>query len=510
MQFDQDGARTIVRELRKVYRSNAALAGKLGVSENTASKWQRHDGQEQIEAGNVHRIVSLAASEGIPVEQFASVRPLWNWDASYAQNVDYVPDPPPKASQPMFSHDHRILGREIASPFGVSASILTCTPPRIGWFANSGCDILTFKTVRSRQYESLRPPNVFFLAENTPVFEPNGSLPDFVIAGPSSDGYQSSTGAINRFNMPSPAPEVWSAWFKQAQSLLQPNQLLILSVYGSAYDSSDPEALIQDFGRVVELGVSAGAEAIELNLSCPNCAGREGEIFHDLELCIRICTHVRNVAPHTQLIAKLGYLDRDELVEFVRATAPYLNGYAAINTIAVESRSFEQGRLVPTWHVPDLKAGLSGSRLLRLGLQATRTIRKVLDENGYEDHAIIGIGGVSGPGDVDAYLGSGASAVQATTKFFSDPLFGFRVRRHLDKARGIAGLSHDAQAELGHRNLLRAAARLRTKGVDVRDQTIDRELRRWLSEHEVAAGMGVMRKGTYSVEHFERVLMGYR
>jgi dihydroorotate dehydrogenase len=70
--------------------------------------------------------------------------------------------------------------------------------------------------------------------------------------------------------------------------------------------------------------------------------------------------------------------------------------------------------------------GVSGPPLLRRGLDVVARLRAGLGP----DKTVIGVGGVSAPADVAAYLEAGATAVQAYTAFiYEGPLWPSRVQR---------------------------------------------------------------------------------
>src|SRR5262249_23685680 len=153
-------------------------------------------------------------------------------------------------------------------------------------------------------------------------------------------------------------------------SSLEENQILILSVTGTA-SRGDPEGvLIRDFLEVVKMAVDAQAGFIELNLSCPNCSSPEGRVFEEIDLSRRICEAASGVSGDIPLIAKIGYMPKVPLEQLTVAIAPFVKGIAAINSVPV--RTFRQGledREPAFGGNVDLRVGLSGRSILPLGLQ---------------------------------------------------------------------------------------------------------------------------------------------
>lgn len=423
--------REVLVALRDHYGSMSRLANRVEYSSRAVREWFKKSEAELQALPNRTKeaLVGHAVKVGLPVEIYAEVQPLWDPQLSFEENAERPPALPPRSADQPTVLGTSVLGHAVRSPFGASASVLTADSARIQFLAAAGNSVLTFKTIRTSRYASHPWPNIYSCEPAAPELSPGEEPPTFLV-GTERSGHSPTFGLLNRFGMPSPPPEVWQSDFRHALTTLDSDQLLLLSVVGTAGPKNSAEMLVKDFASVVTLAIDAGASVIELNLSCPNCVGREGVVYADTGLAKRICKAARTRVTSHKLVAKIGYLPDERLQELVLATAPYLDGYTAINTVPVEG--FVRGiELEPAFKHPGLKAGLSGKPILRLGLHAVGQLAEIREHEHLTQLSIIGVGGVSSVSDVQSYLDAGADAVQATTVFFTDPLFGRRVERYL-------------------------------------------------------------------------------
>jgi dihydroorotate dehydrogenase (NAD+) catalytic subunit len=416
----------LLGQMRVKAGSVRRLATAIDVTEKTANTWLKQGGELRVHADQRDRILAAAAKLGVAPEIHATDVSLWDLRTSYAQNLTHaVPVPP--LLPPERPYPTTFLGQQLNSPFGASASVVTCTSGRVRFLGHTCNDVITYKTVRSREYRGHNTPNIFCVDRGAESLDPDRPIPPLKVLAP--EDCADSQGFVNRYGMPSPPPERWQVDFASAKSTLLPGQMLMLSVVGTAEGGAGADDLVSDFLRVARMAAEAGADMVELNASCPNCPGKEGMLFHDVALVERVCQTVRSGTPLKKLVLKIGYLKDRELASLVHATAPYVDAYAAINTLPVDARrpselgdEFAFGRKT--------KAGLSGALIARFGLKLTKQLRDIREREGLS-FGIIGIGGITSPSDVLEYLHAGADVVQAASIFFRDPFFGTKVRRHL-------------------------------------------------------------------------------
>jgi len=422
----------LLQEMKKRAGKVARLAEAINVEDRVLRSWlgRSEDQLTRLHSSSVEQIVRGAKSLGIEPELFSVAPSLWDVSKSYEDNVQSDPGLPPVPAHPARNHRIPFLGREIASPFGASSSILTSTSLRVKFLAKSGADVIVYKTVRSTKLKPHPSPNLFDCSDRTSEIDPEQRRPLQVLVGDEPHIYQAIYGKINRYGTPSPFPEVWKADFAAANSELSQGQLLILSVVGTAEVGASEEALVADFVRVSEFGIEAGAEVLELNFSCPNRSGPEAGLFRNRRLAAKICREMAKL--RVKLLIKIGYMRGKELREFFGETASFVDGYSAINTIPVVAMRDGQVVPEPAWGKAGLEAGLSGKPILRCGLHCVQELAQIRSQERASKIAILGVGGVTTPMDVITYLKSGADVVQATTAFFIDPLFALRVRHVLD------------------------------------------------------------------------------
>ena len=420
----------LLSEIERLVGSKRRLADRLHVSSRILSDWQH--GKIHMRPENRERIITVARELDIDPSAFdAGSLKLWDPHVSHERNLETGPTIPADLNGFSFgSHPHEFLGKLINAPFGAPASVLTCTPDRVAALFKTGCDVVTYKTVRNEGWPALGYPNIFYVSPGHAELDVSRRRTrEIDIRVNDATARFASLSMVNRFGVPSPAPEVWKAEFKRATAEAQSGQLLILSVLGSTSDDPKPRDLINAFVDVVRDGVDAGAEVIELNTSCPNRRGKGGSLYHDAHLVRDIAKRIRDeVSREVKLLIKIGYLDNDELRALIEETAEYVQGFSAINALAVKASRPVQGASDPPF-----KAGLSGKLILSLGLNTVQRLAKLREQHALKDLVIVGIGGVTEAEDVMRYLDSGADLVQAATIFFSDPYFAGKVRGLMDR-----------------------------------------------------------------------------
>lgn len=319
-----------------------------------------------------------------------------------------------------------LLGHKVRYPLGVAASPLTADSRWIKYFADQGFNIITYKTVRSSKTKAHPHPNWIFLENlQEPLSLQTGAE---IVAQGSRRSYPddlSRYSMANSFGIPSQEPEQWQRDIAETLAGLDEGQLLIVSVVGSA----EGHDLVSDFVEVARLAERAGAEAIELNLSCPNTLSDSGtemrpplsESADDAALVVRAVR--RALRPESKLIAKLGYMAAPRLEAVVTRIAEDVDGISGINTLPRRVRTAEG---VPAFRgtVADAHnrevAGVSGIALRDFAIDFVRNLAALRAEKGWE-FDIIGMGGVMDGHDVRAMMAAGADAVQSATAAANNP-----------------------------------------------------------------------------------------
>jgi dihydroorotate dehydrogenase len=365
--------------------------------------------------------------------------PFYDPNLTYQENYDLgpfgpfagEPSPEDKAALDLPESEWvTIGGLRLRRPIGIPAGPLlnsNFTDAAFRW----GYDLCHYKTVRSRFWPAHPAPNVLYVNSPRPI-PPEELGREPLTARTFSDGEPVDLPTLsitNSFGMPAQQPHIWQADMERAVQNAGPGQALVASVYGTP--DADPQAYVADFARAAAMCAETGAHALEVNLSCPN-VGKEGILCHDAEAAGLVCRTVREATgPAIPLFAKLGGFPPGDagdqtLRRVVAATAPYLQGYGAVNAVPVPVLSEGgdealQGRAL---------AGICGAALKGMGLSIVSRLATLRRTNGY-DYAIIGVGGWASAEDFEAYIHAGADAVQGAT----GPMWNYRLALEVAAAR---------------------------------------------------------------------------
>ncbi len=325
------------------------------------------------------------------------------------------------------SHPRPLLGREVGFPIGVPASVLTANAKWVEYFAHHGFNVLTFKTVRSREWAPNEFPNWVFLEDLAQPLPVDINPCDIVAHGDNGTYLRKlrEFSTANSFGVPSYKPAEWMAQVRASVELLREDQILIVSVMGSSTPEDPPGELCADFVKVALMALEAQAPAIELNLSCPNTLSDTDESGVKPPLCesvqdtIKVVRAVSDaIGGRVPLVAKLGYQPLPQLRLLVSELAPYVQAFSGINTLQVRvatpsgARTFGDRQL----------AGISGIAIRHLAVDFVRSLKTIRDEGDFK-YDIIAMGGVMEPADVYALLAVGADAVQMATAASVNPNF---------------------------------------------------------------------------------------
>ncbi len=290
-----------------------------------------------------------------------------------------------------------------------------------------GYDLAHYKTVRSRPWPAHPAPNVLYVDAPNPI-PPDQLGRTTLTARPFShdEPVEPSTLSItNSFGMPAQPPHIWQADMERAARGAREGQALVASVYGTPDPEGNPSAYIADFALTAAMCAETGAHAIEVNLSCPNLGGH-GLLCHDAEAAGLVCKAVREATGASMpLFAKLGSFATDKTGEatlgaVIAATAPYLQGYGAVNAVPVPIATAGGEPALPGQS--RAVAGVCGAALKATGLDSVLRLSHLRTTHGY-DFAIIGVGGFATPADFAAYREAGADAVQGAT----GPMWNYRL-----------------------------------------------------------------------------------
>lgn len=355
--------------------------------------------------------------------------PAYDIDRSYEENYQegpWVSGLPPV--MPCVVPSQSFLGYTVNSCVGIPAGPLL----NARWilaYARMGFDLLVYKTVRTQACLSHPPPNCVFLDVARPLETTELDRPLRVAAqAPQSIEQVSIT---NSFGMPSRDPALWQADVALAKAGLTAGKMLIVSVVGTSGKENCVDALVEDYSRVAEMAVDAGAHAVELNLSCPNVITKEGGVFCDPGLSSVISKAARKVVGSVPLIIKIGYIDSPlRLEQVVVANAPYVHAISSINTLSFEVLSQTGAQALPG----RTQSGVCGAAIRTVAMKQTRQIVALVQKHKY-DCAVVGVGGVMTPRHILEYFDTGADAVMSATGAMWDPLLCHKYKESRLSAR---------------------------------------------------------------------------
>jgi dihydroorotate dehydrogenase len=224
--------------------------------------------------------------------------------------------------------------------------------------------------------------------------------------------------------MPSKDPEVWQEDVRIAKSCIQKGQVLIVSVVGTPRTGED---LAEDYARGALMAKDAGADMVEINLSCPNVTTGEGSLYSDPEASSRVAKIVHRALRGTPLILKMGYLaDPATLEKVILANAPYAEAISSINTLSFKVVTPDGNQALPG--PGRLQSGVCGDGIRSCGLQQSARIAGIRSRH-HLDLSLIGVGGIMTVDDILAYENAGMDGTMSATGAMWDPFLALKYYR---------------------------------------------------------------------------------
>jgi dihydroorotate dehydrogenase (NAD+) catalytic subunit len=241
---------------------------------------------------------------------------------------------------------------------------------------------------------------------------------------------QTSCGLINAMGLPNPGIDEFVKEIREAKNAL--NVPLIVSVYGFA---------AEEYAKVAKKAVEAGADAIELNVSCPHVKETGCEIGQNPKILAEVVEKVKAVV-HKPVFVKLSPNVTSVAETAEVAVEAGADAITAINTVKAMAIDTETAMPILSNKI----GGLSGSAMKPI---AVRCVYEIYEQ---VEVPIIGCGGVTNWRDAVEFLLAGATAVQIGTAVATKGPSVFKaVARGIDaylKRKGfrsvdeIVGLSH--------------------------------------------------------------------
>lgn len=240
---------------------------------------------------------------------------------------------------------------------------------------------------------------------------------------------QSRSGLINAMGLPNPGIETYVEEINFSKTILAVP--LIVSVFGYT---------LEEYAAVSKRAVDAGADAVELNVSCPHVKQTGAEIGQNPKLLSEIVENVK-AKINKPVIVKLSPNVTDITILAKAAMEAGADALTVINTLKAIAIDIET--LQPI--LSNVKGGLSGEAIKPVALRCVYDIAEQYKV------PIIGCGGVSNWHDAVEFFLAGASAVQIGTAVADDvEVFGavtkgvesYLRRKHYANVKEIVGLAH--------------------------------------------------------------------
>jgi len=255
--------------------------------------------------------------------------------------------------------------------------------------------------------------------------------PEPRVGYPNPTVFQAEAGLINAMGLPNPGIDSYVEEIGYAKEVFRVP--LIVSVFGYTAD---------EYARVAKRAVEAGADAVELNLSCPHVAHTGSEIGQNINLLSEVVEKVK-ASVSRPIVVKLSPNVADIGSEARAAVKAGADALTAVNTVKALAIDAETMRPV----LSNIRGGLSGPAIKPIALRCVYDIREELP-----DVPIIGCGGISDWRDAVEFLLAGASAIQVGTAVtmddtgvFGDIAKGIEVylrKKHYGSVREIVNLAH--------------------------------------------------------------------
>ena len=296
----------------------------------------------------------------------------------------------------------RVAGLELRNPTALASGILGYSAQSLQSIAEAGAGAVVTKSV--------------------------GLTPRVGYANPTV--VQAKCGLINAMGLPNPGIAEYAREIRHAKTVL--TVPLIVSVYGFS---------AEEYAATAQKAAEAGADAVELNVSCPHVKETGSEIGQNPALLAKVIGKVK-AAVRKPVIVKLSPNVTD-IVEVAQAAAEAgADALTAINTVRAIAINVETAQPI----LSNKRGGLSGPAVKPIALRCVYDIYEKVKT------PIIGCGGITDWRDAVEFLLAGASAIQIGTAIaLQDPavfktinrgISAYLKKKKLGSVKEIVGLSH--------------------------------------------------------------------
>jgi len=237
-------------------------------------------------------------------------------------------------------------------------------------------------------------------------------------------------GMLNAMGLPNPGIKEFAEEIKEAKKIGVP---IIVSIFGFSAD---------EFALVAKEAAKSGADALELNVSCPHVEKAGAEIGQDPRLVAEVVKKVKK-AVNVPVFVKLTPNVNDICKIAITAANAGADAITAVNTFRAMAIDAETMRPI----LANKIGGLSGAAIKPIALSCVFEIYRAVKI------PILGCGGITDWQDAVEFFLAGASAVQIGTaialndlKVFKDIADGvdqYLMRKGFGNVKDIVGLAHE-------------------------------------------------------------------
>jgi dihydroorotate dehydrogenase (NAD+) catalytic subunit len=242
---------------------------------------------------------------------------------------------------------------------------------------------------------------------------------------------QVACGLLNAMGLPNPGIDEFKEEIKEVKQS-ETGVPLIVSIYGFS---------TSEFVKVGKIATETGADALELNVSCPHVEETGAEIGRNPDLIAEVVREVKR-GVKKPVFVKLTPNVAD-IVRVARAAVEAgADALTAINTVRATAIDVETTRPI----LANKIGGLSGPAIKPIAVRCVYEIYREVDV------PIVGCGGVTNWRDAVEFMLAGASAVQIGTAIATRGLGVFKSitrgisiylkRKGSRSVKDIVGLSH--------------------------------------------------------------------
>jgi dihydroorotate dehydrogenase (NAD+) catalytic subunit len=297
----------------------------------------------------------------------------------------------------------RLAGLELENPSILASGVLGYSAESLNRVAKGGAGAVVSKSIG---------------------LEPRAGYPNPTVV-------QAEAGLINAMGLPNPGIDSYMQEIRYSKMVLKVP--LIVSVFGYTAD---------EYAVVAKKAVEAGADAVELNVSCPHVKFTGSEIGQNPHLLAEVVEKVKAVVSKP-IIVKLSPNVSDIVVAARAAVEAGADALTAVNTL--KAMAIDSETMLPI--LSNIKGGLSGPAIKPVALRCVYDIREELP-----DVPLIGCGGITTWRDAVEFFLAGASAVQvgtaialADTEIFKAITKGMEAylrKKHYGSVKEIVNLAH--------------------------------------------------------------------